>query len=73
MIKPGLRELPVDQSMGIVKTSRKFHTWLMSFVDVQFVIWSITGAYMVFFDIDYIHGDSLVINHQTKINPNDIH
>ena len=27
---------------------------------------------MVVFDIDYIHGDSLVINHQTKIVPNDI-
>jgi hypothetical protein len=27
---------------------------------------------MVFFDIDYIHGDSLVVNHQDKINPNDV-
>tara|TARA_R110002167_G_scaffold366330_1_gene594905 strand:+ start:458 stop:1204 length:747 start_codon:yes stop_codon:yes gene_type:complete len=58
--------------MELLKTSRKFHKWLMLFVGVQFVIWSITGAYMVFFDIDYIHGDSLVINHQTKIVPNDI-
>jgi Cu(I)/Ag(I) efflux system membrane protein CusA/SilA len=63
----------MNQSMGLLKTSRKFHKWLMLFVGVQFVIWSITGAYMVFFDIDYIHGDSLVINHQTKIDPNDIH
>ena len=60
----------MDRSMGLLKTSRKFHKWLMLFVGVQFVIWSITGAYMVFFDIDYIHGDSLVINHQTKIDPN---
>jgi uncharacterized iron-regulated membrane protein len=44
----------MDQSMGFLKTSRKFHKWLMLFVGVQFVIWSITGAYMVFFDIDYI-------------------
>ena len=62
----------MNKSMGLLKTSRKFHKWLMLFIGVQFVIWSITGAYMVFFDIDYIHGDSLVINHQTKIVPNDI-
>ena len=41
----------------------------MLFIGVQFVIWSVTGAYMVFFDIDYIHGDSLIVNHQTKIKP----
>ncbi|WP_462159350.1 PepSY domain-containing protein [Pseudoalteromonas sp. GB56] len=39
----------------------------MLFVGSQFVIWSVTGAYMVFFDIDYIHGDTLVKNHQTKV------
>ena len=39
----------------------------MLLIGSQFVIWSVTGAYMVFFDIDYIHGDSLVINHQKKI------
>tara|TARA_R110001606_G_scaffold370985_2_gene527640 strand:+ start:5779 stop:6546 length:768 start_codon:yes stop_codon:yes gene_type:complete len=55
-----------------LKTSRKIHKWLMLFLGAQFVIWSVTGAYMVFFDIDYIHGDSLVINHQDKINPDNI-
>ena len=44
----------------------------MLFVGVQFVIWSVSGAYMVIFDIDYIHGDSLVENHQTKINQDNI-
>ncbi|PKH00647.1 hypothetical protein CXF95_03000 [Paraglaciecola sp. MB-3u-78] len=44
----------------------------MLFIGIQFVIWSMTGAYMVFFDIDYIHGDTLVVNHQDKINPHDI-
>ncbi|SEL21173.1 PepSY-associated TM region [Colwellia chukchiensis] len=53
--------------MKLLKTSRKFHRWLMLFVGVQFLIWSISGAYMVIFDIDYIHGDSLVVNHQTKV------
>lgn len=36
----------------------------MLFVGLQFVIWSISGTYMVFFDIDYIHGDTMVVNHQ---------
>jgi uncharacterized iron-regulated membrane protein len=55
-----------------LKASRKIHKWLMLFIGIQFVIWSVTGAYMVFFDIDYIHGDSLVVNHQDKINSHDI-
>lgn len=54
--------------MSVVKLSRKYHKWLMLFLGVQFLIWSISGAYMVIFDIDYIHGDSLVLNHQTKID-----
>ncbi|GAC16870.1 PepSY domain-containing protein [Aliiglaciecola lipolytica] len=62
----------MNNSMAMLKTSRKYHKWLMLFLGVQFVIWSITGAYMVFFDIDYIHGDSLVTNHQTKISPDEI-
>jgi len=58
--------------MNLLKTSRKFHKWLMLFLGIQFLIWSISGAYMVILDIDYIHGDSLVINHQAKINANKI-
>ncbi len=49
------------------RSSRKYHKWLMLFVGLQFVIWSISGAYMVIFDIDYIHGDTLVANHQTPL------
>lgn len=59
--------------MNVVKNSRKLHKWLMLFIGIQFVIWSVTGAYMVFFDIDYIHGDSLVINHQEKITAEKVH
>jgi len=62
----------MNNSMAMLKTSRKYHKWMMLFIGVQFVIWSITGAYMVFFDIDYIHGDSLVTNHQTKISPDEM-
>lgn len=58
--------------MKLLKTSRKFHRWLMLFLGVQFLIWSVSGAYMVIFDIDYIHGDSLVVNHQTKVDANKI-
>jgi len=54
--------------MTVIKTSRKLHKWLMLFLGIQFVIWSVTGAYMVIFDIDYIHGDSLVTNHQNTID-----
>ena len=56
----------------MLKTSRKFHKWLMLFIGAQFVIWSVTGAYMVIFHIDFIHGDSLVKNHQESINKNNI-
>lgn len=58
--------------MNLFKISRKTHRWLMLFLGIQFVIWSVTGTYMVIFDIHYIHGDSLVENHQTKINPDKI-
>jgi hypothetical protein len=65
-----------DKSMSkaseSLKVSRKIHKWLMLFIGVQVVLWSLTGTYMVFFDIDYIHGDSLVVNHQEKINPNNL-
>ena len=58
--------------MSVLKTSRKYHKWLMLFLGLQFVVWSVTGAYMVFFNIDYIHGDTLIINHQNKVNPSNI-
>jgi len=58
--------------MNLLKISRKYHRWLMLFLAVQFVIWSVSGAYMVIFNIDYIHGDTLVVNHQVKIDPDKI-
>lgn len=58
--------------MSLVKTSRKFHKWLMLFLGIQFIVWSLSGLYMVVFDIDFIHGDNLVINHQTPINYHNI-
>jgi uncharacterized iron-regulated membrane protein len=55
--------------MSLARTSRKLHRWLMLFIGVQLVIWSLSGAYMVLFDIDYIHGDSLVKPEQTWLQP----
>ncbi|REL29250.1 PepSY domain-containing protein [Thalassotalea euphylliae] len=52
--------------------SRIWHKWLMVVLGVPFLIWAITGLYMVAINIHYIHGNSLVHNHQTKIAPSDI-
>ncbi|NWO01396.1 MAG: hypothetical protein HLX52_00335 [Idiomarinaceae bacterium] len=41
---------------------RVWHRWLSLVFGLQMVIWTISGAYMVFFDLDYIHGDHLVQN-----------
>ncbi len=58
--------------MKLIKFSQKYHKWLMLFLGAQFVIWSVTGAYMVFVDLGYIHGNSLVKVHQNKISPANI-
>ncbi|MDT7526914.1 hypothetical protein NOG12_12620 [Pseudidiomarina sp. GXY010] len=46
---------------------RVWHRWLSLVFGVQMVLWSISGAYMVFFDIDYIHGDHLIQDISTPI------
>lgn len=45
----------------------------MLFLSLQFLIWSISGVYMVVFDIDYIHGDSLINEEQSAIDNKQIH
>jgi len=54
------------------KTSRKYHKWLMLFIGLQFMVWAISGVYMVVMDIDYIHGDSLVSPQVSFIESKDI-
>jgi len=44
----------------MIRIARKYHRWLMVFIGLQFLIWSITGVYMVTVDIHQIHGESLV-------------
>ncbi|GLX84057.1 hypothetical protein tloyanaT_03090 [Thalassotalea loyana] len=49
-------------------TARKYHKWLMAFVGIQFLFWSITGMYMVIMDIHYIHGESLAKSKKAGID-----
>lgn len=44
----------------------------MLFVGLQFIIWSISGTYMVLMDIHYIHGDKLIANNKTSISSDKI-
>jgi len=43
----------------VIRSARKIHKWLMAFIGIQFLIWAITGAYMVTLDIHFIHGETL--------------
>ncbi|RZM71055.1 hypothetical protein C3B51_22915 [Pseudoalteromonas rubra] len=52
----------------MLRKARKYHKWLMAFVGVQFLFWSITGVYMVSMDIHYIHGESLAKSEKSKID-----
>ncbi|MGZ9899755.1 PepSY domain-containing protein [Shewanella gaetbuli] len=54
------------------KVARKLHRWSMLLLGLQFIIWSVTGAYMVLVDINYIHGNSLVNNQHKPIIAKDI-
>lgn len=58
--------------MTLLRISRKLHKWLMLLVGLQFLIWSVSGAYMVILDIDYIHGDTLVNQSPTPINTSQV-
>lgn len=44
----------------------------MLFIGLQFAIWAVSGVYMVYFDIHYIHGDSLVKNKQPVIDSSNV-
>ncbi len=57
----------------MIKVIRKYHKWLMTFVGIQFLFWSITGLYMVSMDIHYIHGESLVKKQEAKLAVKQVH
>lgn len=44
----------------MVAVIRRYHRWLMLFVGLQFVVWSLSGLYMVLIDIHSIHGEDLL-------------
>ncbi|MBD3584738.1 PepSY domain-containing protein [Salinimonas sp. HHU 13199] len=47
---------------------RRYHRWLMLFVALQFLLWAVSGLYMVSMDIHYIHGENLVNAPQVNID-----
>ncbi len=55
------------------------HKWIMGFVGLQVLVWSLTGLYMVTMDIHFIHGESElsatknVNRDQNLITPSEIH
>jgi hypothetical protein len=50
------------------KRWRHWHRWLALLVGLQMVLWSISGAYMVLFELPFIHGNHLVKpSHQSSI------
>lgn len=51
----------------MISSIRKYHKWLMAFVGIQFLVWTLTGIYMVSFDIHYIHGETLVKENEKSI------
>lgn len=51
----------------MIATVRKYHKWLMAFIGIQFVFWSISGLYMVSMNIHYIHGETLVTPSVAKV------
>jgi len=58
--------------VSLHRKSRKYHKWLMLFVGLQLLTWSVTGTYMVLMDIDYIHGDTLVAKKKQRLTPEQV-
>ncbi len=56
-----------------LKSSRKYHKWLMAFIGVQFLFWSVSGVYMVSMDIHHIHGETLVKNDNPPLELSQVH
>ena len=42
------------------RLARRLHRYLLLIVGVQMLLWSVSGLYMVWFDIHYIHGDHFI-------------
>lgn len=58
--------------IALFNHARKAHKWLMALVGLQVFLWALTGAYMVFPNIHYIHGDHLVKHTMPSLHESDI-
>ena len=56
-----------------MKISRQIHRWLALILGLQFLLWALSGFYMVVVSIDTIHGDMLVKNMSPPIGPDVLH
>jgi uncharacterized iron-regulated membrane protein len=56
-----------------VRVSREIHRWLALIIGVQFLLWALSGFYMVVVNIDTIHGDMLVKNMSPTIGSDVLH
>lgn len=53
--------MPIKTLAGIRHTHwRRWHRWLAWTTGLQLLIWCVSGAYMVFFDLGFIRGNHLV-------------
>jgi uncharacterized iron-regulated membrane protein len=52
--------MAILQSMKRIAWFRKNHKWLALIAGFQILIWSVSGLYMSFVNLDIIHGDHLV-------------
>lgn len=47
--------------------ARKIHRFLLVFIGIQFLFWTISGLYFSWTDIDEIHGDHFRQNHMMHV------
>ena len=56
-----------------MRVFREIHRWLALILGVQFLLWALSGFYMVVVNIDTIHGDMLVKNMSPPIESDVLH
>ena len=49
------------------KKFRKFHRYLGLFIGIQFIMWTLSGLYFSWTDIDEIHGDQFLNEKKTEV------
>ncbi|AWL12308.1 hypothetical protein HMF8227_01835 [Saliniradius amylolyticus] len=53
----------------MIRLARRWHRRLMIIVGAQFLIWAMTGLYMVSMDIHFIHGEALTDKPKAQLEP----